>query len=168
MFGWRTYGGLKAAYRCWHTFASGDEQIHLWFAYAKKEYGGCIRFNTPALLAAIKRTPGLVHGPMRYTPREEITAKELKASAPEDLPFIKRRPYAAEQEYRVLWSGGPDETPPAIPLAGIVEGVALAPGMAAPFGTALAAMLEARYGLKVRHSRLLNSPGWISLFNTLG
>ena len=88
------------------------------------------------------------------------------------MPFIKRRPYAAEQEYRVLWSGGPDETPPAIPLAGIVEGVTLAASMAAgtaaSFGTALAAMLEARYGLKVRHSRLLNSPGWISLFNTLG
>ena len=38
----------------------------------------------------------------------------------------------------------------------------------ATFGTALAEMLEARYALKVRHSRLLNSPDWIRLFANLG
>ena len=42
------------------------------------------------------------------------------------------RPCKTGHEYRVLWSGGPDETPPAIPLAGLVDGVTLAPDMAAP------------------------------------
>ena len=94
------------------SLASGDEQIHLWFAYAKKEYGACLHFKTSALLAALNRTPGLVHGPLRYTHRDELSAKALRALPPEELPFIKRRPYDTEQEYRVLWSGGPDETPP--------------------------------------------------------
>ncbi|MDR2482473.1 MAG: hypothetical protein LBD08_02445 [Treponema sp.] len=150
------------------SLASGDEQIHLWFAYARKEYGAYLRFNTSALLAALERIPGLVCGPLRYTPREDISAAELRAAGPEALPFIKRRPYEAEQEYRVLWTGGPDESPPEIPIAGLLDRVTLAPGMAAPFGPALAEMLAARYTLKVQRSRLLNSPDWISLFNNLG
>ena len=162
------------------SFAAGDEQIHLWFAYARKDCGGCIRFKTPALLAALDRIPGLVHGrPMRYISQKDLSAKELRALPPEALPFIKRRPYEAEQEYRVLWSGGPDETPPTISIEGLVEGITLAPGISAnkaadkdaPFATALAEMLEARYteryALKVRHSRLLSSPDWISLFANL-
>ena len=151
--------------------AGGDKQIHLWFAYAKKEYGGCIRFKTPVLLAAIKRIPGLLYGPMRYTSREEINAKELRALPPEELPFIKRRPYEAEQEYRILWTGGPDETPPAIPVTGLVDRVTLAPAMTESFSHALKEMLETRYaekyGLQIQRSRLLNSPGWISLLSKL-
>ena len=70
--------------------------------------------------------------------------------------------------------------PPAIPIAGLVDGITPAPGLSAgkaadtsaskdaPFGAALSEMLEVRYALKVRHSRLLSSPDWISLFANLG
>jgi hypothetical protein len=161
------------------SFADGDEQIHHWFEYAHKEYGAGIRFKTPALLAALKKEKRFVCGPMCYTPLNELSAKELKTYAPEELPFIKRRPYESEQEYRVLWTGGLAETPPAIPVAGLIDCVTLAPGMTKPlpsgvenpFGPALAEMLSARYaeryGFKVQQSRLLNSPDWRSLFNKL-
>ncbi|MDR2489813.1 MAG: hypothetical protein LBD20_00245 [Spirochaetaceae bacterium] len=176
-----------AAQVCAVSFASGDEQIHHWFNYACKTYGGCIHFNTAALLAALDAIPGLIHRPIRYIPQEEISAKKLAALPPEDLPFIKRRPYEAEQEYRVLWSGGPDDAPPSIPLSGLIDHLTLAPGMTTPhasgeangeaagkpnpFGPALADMLTAhysgRYGLAVHQSRLLYSRDWTSLFDNV-
>ena len=154
------------------SFAAGDEQIHLWLAYARKDYGGCIRFNTPALLAALGHIPGLVHGPMRYTPRQELTAGELAAAAPKDLPFIKRRPLRSRTGIPRPLVRRPGRNAPRYPPAGLVDGITLAPGLAAPFGPALTEMLEARYAarcaLKVRHSRLLSSPDWIRLFDRLG
>jgi hypothetical protein len=135
------------------SLAGGDEQIHHWFAYAHKEYGAGIRFKTPALLAALKKEKRFVCDFMRYTPRNKLSAKELKTYAPRELPFIKRRPYEGEQEYRVLWTGSLAETPPAIPVAGLIDCVTLAPGMTKPlpsgmenpFGPALAELLSARY-----------------------
>ena len=154
------------------SLASGDEQIHLWFEYAHKEYGACIHFKTPALLAALKKEKRFICGPIRYTPRDKLSAQELKAHTPVEWPFIKRRPYENEQEYRVLWTGGPDETPPAIPLAGLLDSITLAPGLPSPCNTVLQKMLSANYAekyrLKVQSSRLLNSPDWIRLFNRLG
>jgi hypothetical protein len=85
----------------------------------------------------------------------------------EKLPFIKRRPYEAEQEYRVIWTGAAGAEPPVIPVEGLIDHITLAPGLAGtPQGEALKKLLETAYKLTVHFSLLLrDEKHWISKFN---
>jgi hypothetical protein len=98
---------------------------------------------------------------------KDFTAAWLKQQPVEKWPFIKRRPYEAEQEYRVIWTGAAGTEPPLIPVAGLIDYITLAPGLAAtPRGAALKKMLEAAYELPVQFFRLLQDDEWISKFKS--
>ncbi|MDR2176501.1 MAG: hypothetical protein LBP20_00470 [Treponema sp.] len=149
-------------------FAQGKEQIHHWFYYAKKDSGCCIHFKDEALLAALGGEPAFLRGSVSYMSSKDFTAAWLKQQPVEKWPFIKRRPYEAEQEYRVIWTGDAGAEPPLIPVAGLIDYITLAPGLAGtPRGEALKKMLETTYKLTVQFSRLLQNDDWISRFNTL-
>jgi hypothetical protein len=148
------------------SFAEGPEQIHHWFYYAKKDNGVCIHFKTPLLLEALQREPSFSRGPVDYVSRDDLPAK-LKTLPVERIPFIKRRPYETEQEYRVVWTGAVGEKAPAVAVTGLIEYITLAPGLAGPKGCGLHRMLETKYGLTVKRSRLLEDADWIRCFEHL-
>jgi hypothetical protein len=146
-------------------FAQGKEQIHHWFYYAKKDSGCCIHFKDGPLLAALGGEASFLCDSVSYLSSEELTAAWLNQQPVEQWPFIKRRPYEAEQEYRVIWTGKAGAEPPVIPVAGLIDYITLAPGLAAtPQEAALKKMLEAAYELPVQFSRLLQDGDWISKF----
>jgi hypothetical protein len=150
-------------------FAQGDEQIHHWFYYAKKDSGCCIHFKDEDLLTALRREPAFLCDSVSYISSEDFKAAWLKQQPVEKWPFIKRRPYEAEQEYRVIWTGDVGTEPPPIPIAGLIDHITLAPGLAAdPRGAALKTLLETRYALTVHFSRLLrDDTHWISKFDKI-
>jgi hypothetical protein len=148
-------------------FAQGKEQIHHWFYYAQKDSGCCIHFKDGPLLAALGGESSFLCDSVVYLSSEDFTAAWLKQQPVEKWPFIKRRPYEAEQEYRVIWTGKVGAEPPLIPVAGLIDHITLAPGLAAtPRGAALKKMLEAVYELPVHISRLLQDGDWISKFKS--
>jgi hypothetical protein len=153
---------------CALCFAQGKEQIHHWFYYAKKDSGCCIHFKDEPLLAALGREPAFLCDSVSYMSSEDFTAAWLRQQPVEKLPFIKRRPYETEQEYRVIWTGKADTKPPVVPVSGLIDYVTLAPGLiATPQGEALKTMLETTYKLTVRFSLLLRDNDWISKFNNI-
>jgi hypothetical protein len=162
----RKTGAEKTCVLC---FAQGKEQIHHWFYYAKKDSGCCIHFKDEPLLAALGREPSFLCDSVSYMSSKDVTAEWLRQQPVEKLPFIKRRPYEAEQEYRVIWRGKADAESPLIPVAGLIDNVTLAPGLiATPQGEALKKMLETTYKLTVHFSLLLrNENHWISRFNNI-
>ena len=83
--------------------AQGREMVHHWFTYAPND-GCCIMLNAEKLLAQIDGQASFLHGHVTYFSRQDISVKMLRELPCEKLPFIKRRPYECEQEYRVIWS----------------------------------------------------------------
>jgi hypothetical protein len=160
----RLSGRRKARVLC---LAEGTEQIHHWFYYAKKDSGCCIHFKTSKFLAAIKKESRFLCGFVNYTPEKELSAAELKKTPPEAIPFIKRRAYEGEKEYRIIWTGEEDEEAPGIPVLDLIQSITLGPGPAGPFRETLKQMLKAKYGLPVNFSRLLENPAWIRKFDRL-
>jgi hypothetical protein len=56
-------------------FAQGDEQIHHWFCYAKKDSGCCIHFKDDALFAAMEKEPAFLRNLVMYMPPDDFTAE---------------------------------------------------------------------------------------------
>ena len=105
--------------------AEGEEVYTHWQGYAPK---GCqIQFNTEALLKNLK--PEFLHGFVNYKPAKEVTASYLKKLSTNKLPFLKRRPYECEKEYRIVWFGQNAENAK-IPLdENTIECITLAPDL---------------------------------------
>jgi len=148
--------------------AQGREMVHHWFTYAPND-GCCIMLNAEKLLAQFDGQASFLHGHVTYFSRQDISAKMLRELPCEKLPFIKRRPYECEQEYRVIWSAAapPQNSAPAISIKGCIENVTLAPGFPGHEAQSLIDLLRDRYALQTNRSRILNREDWTSLFDNL-
>lgn len=81
-------------------FTTKPEQFHHWKVFAGTSSGVCIRFKANKLLTCFDQKPGIRSGAVEYR-----LIKELKNDLPsvDELPFIKRRQYEDEAEFRILY-----------------------------------------------------------------
>lgn len=81
-------------------FTRAAETYHHWRVFSNGASGVCICFRE----AILKRNASKVHGlrikPVEYLTIEEVRKKNVSAAR---LPFVKRYPFKAEQEVRMLW-----------------------------------------------------------------
>lgn len=80
-------------------FTAVRETYHHWRVFAPGSGGVCIQFKGPMLIDAVSR-PGVRAEPVRYLTLDESRATKLVR---EDLPFLKRYPYAEEKEFRFIF-----------------------------------------------------------------
>jgi hypothetical protein len=83
-------------------FTHRSETIHLWKAFADGPAGCYIEFSARKLIEIFDKTKGMRHGVVEYKSIRNAGENAFKLK---QIPFIKRRPYAVEQEYRVIWEG---------------------------------------------------------------
>jgi hypothetical protein len=83
-------------------FSHRSETIHLWKAFADGPAGCCIEFSARKLTEIFDKTKGIRHSKVEYKSIRNAGENAFKLK---QIPFIKRRPYAVEQEYRVIWEG---------------------------------------------------------------
>jgi hypothetical protein len=88
-------------------FSIGDETIHHWKAYADGISGCCIEFDGIRLLESFQGMSGFRWGHIEYKKIREVETMELDTDR---IPFIKRKPYRFEEEFRILWEGKTDQT----------------------------------------------------------
>lgn len=82
-------------------FTHDGETIHHWKTFANGPGGCCIEFSANRLIQVLDGISGLRHRMVEYKKITEAKSEfELK-----DIPFIKRKPYQFEREYRVIWEG---------------------------------------------------------------
>ena len=146
-------------------FAFGPESSHHWARYAEGD-GCCIMFDGGRLLERIAAS-GLLHGEVRYYSVEDLTAAKLRAMGVDALPFIKRRPYECESEYRVVWAGERTGKGPVLDVGGCIDCVTLSADFNPHAAGAVERLLNERYKTKTKRSRLLASDQWISKFKNL-
>ena len=85
-------------------FTHDYETIHHWKTFANGSSGCCIEFDADKLIQIFKKAK-LRHGIVEYKKIKEATPNSFKLN---QMPFIKRKPYECEQEYRIIWEGDTD------------------------------------------------------------
>ena len=81
-------------------FTEASQTYHHWHVFAGDSAGVRITFNREKLLACLGEISGVRHGKVTYS---TLKAMETKLPAVDDLPFIKRRGYQHEKEFRVIF-----------------------------------------------------------------
>ena len=82
-------------------FAATEETYHHWRVSSHGADGVCISFDRKPLLGAFKEQAGITMGKVSYEQVETVAGwPELKVA---QLPFLKRKPYEPEKEYRVIY-----------------------------------------------------------------
>ena len=81
-------------------FSMASETYRHWRVFTHGSEGVCIEFERQTRLAKLSRIDGLRSGPAEY---ERIDILETKPPSVDDPPFLKRLPYEAEQEFRLVY-----------------------------------------------------------------
>lgn len=97
--------GMKSVLAlCFVEYESKDaEKYHHWKVYSGSTSGVCIQFKGDKLISYIDSVPGIIHNTVTYK-----TVKELRTICQEtswkELPFIKRKAYNGEVEFRIIYN----------------------------------------------------------------
>ncbi len=75
-----------------------DDNIHHWNAFASGTSGVCIRFSPNRLLGQLS-LQGIKHDKAEYVRVRDLADFNYSL---EKLPFVKREPFEAEKEYRLI------------------------------------------------------------------
>ena len=82
-------------------FSHGSETIHHWKTFANGPSGCCIEFDAEKLITLFEKEK-LKHGEVHYRKIRNVKPETFEL---DEMPFIKRAPYACETEYRVIYEG---------------------------------------------------------------
>lgn len=149
-------------------FAEGTEKYHYWKAFSNGPDGVCILFEKEKLLSAFRGDDKIEHRRVKYVPMREIEKSPPDVS---DLPFLKRYPYRAEREYRVIYTDtGELIEPKDYPIDDLscVKQIRLSPWMPSPLVDSVRKTLKDIPGcerLKIRRSTVVDSERWKSAVN---
>jgi hypothetical protein len=82
-------------------FSEADETYHHWRVFSHGSQGVCIQFDKAKFLKQFEIDKRIKHGNMRYARRSAFAVP--RTIRLEDLPFLKRRQYEDEREYRIVY-----------------------------------------------------------------
>jgi len=143
-------------------FAIGTEQAHHWQLFASSDHGLCISFDFVRAVSYFKNLP-ILSDPVKYRSLQEI--RDMGEIEQDDLPFLKRDTFEAEDEYRIVaWEESffADETY-AIPIPlDLITRVTFGPAMPKGFTKTLMEFRnqpDAKH-ITFHHSRLVNNASW--------
>ena len=143
-------------------FAEAAETYHHWKTFSNGPDGISINFEKDKLLSTFSRDNKIEHRHVRYIPMRKIETLSLDIS---ELPFLKRYPFRAEKEYRVIYVDTEALTKPKnydINLSWI-KWIRLSPWMPEPFVESVKKALRSISGckkLKIVQSRVIRSEKW--------
>ena len=81
-------------------FSECSETYHHWKVFSGNSSGVCIEFEKIKLLDQLSKFNGLRYGSVEYRTIKSIEEKRPRL---EELPFIKRRPFKDEKEFRIIY-----------------------------------------------------------------
>lgn len=148
-------------------FAQAAETYHHWRVFSGGIDGVCIEFDKDKLLSAFDGLPSIRQGPVAY--RLIATLKKRVEIDVEELPFLKRKPYEPECEYRIIHVDRDDVVKPsqAFPISmRSIRRITLSPWMHGSLRESISKTLRGIPGceqLKVARSTLVGNREWQEL-----
>lgn len=82
-------------------FAQTSETYHHWRVFSPGPDGVCVEFNKSPLVESLEGQTGVIQGEVQYATIPALRRRAAVAAS--DLPFLKRKPYEPECEYRVVY-----------------------------------------------------------------
>lgn len=159
---YRKSTGAKSMYAL--CFTHGGETIHHWNAFAAGTAGCYIEFSPERLFLMLKKHSEVQHGRVQY-----ISVRDIASVAPQNLPFIKRQPFAPEKEYRII-ATTPHEQGPVFELdldINVIRRITINNKMPAEVFRSLKKSLKCiapDYKGGIYQSTLFSNPVWINHF----
>jgi hypothetical protein len=141
-----------------------DETYHHWHIFAGHGHGVCVVFRKRKFIQHISAVDDLVHGPVIYRNLSSINRE--KAVPTDELPFLKRKMFEDEREYRIVGLeeelfGSPSRR---IPITlDLIERVVFSPYAPRPLLDTLKERLVSDKEVETitfRHSTLTNNREW--------
>jgi hypothetical protein len=145
-------------------FSKKRETFHHWKIFSNGSSGVCVEFEKEQLLKPLSGQPGFVLKDVEYLYIKDVRARRPKV---EDWPFIKRKPFEDECEFRIVYENDTSEEPfKAVPISlNCILNVTLSPWV--PISVAetvktVIANIEGCEKLRVQRSSLLETSNWKS------
>lgn len=137
------------------------ETYHHWKVFTTSSDGCFIDFVKKPMLASIKDNDDYLYAEMEYALLAEMEGNKFKI---EDLPFLKRAGFAAEREYRIIYTGDCVGDAHFMPIdLEWIRRIVLNPWLPQPVADSIMATFRELCGphdLKVTASKLTNSQTW--------
>lgn len=143
-------------------FSTRRETFHHWKVFSGGSSGVCIEFNKNRFLKAFTSSRGFRYGEMDYQ-----LIKNVKSNRPavERWPFLKRKAFKDEREFRILYENG--ATSERVKHVGIdlgtINKVTLSPWLADAVAESVRVLIKTIEGcerLEVNRSSLIDNAGW--------
>jgi hypothetical protein len=148
-------------------FTETDETYHHWRVFAGGAGGIRVTFKRSSLIETVSCVPEIRSCKVEYK-----LLSDIKGQRPEiaQLPFLKRYPYGAEDEYRLIYES---RTAPQAPVdidlpLNTIRRVTLSPWMNARVASAVKEILRSIPGctkLSITHSTLIGNDDWMAYGN---
>ena len=143
-------------------FSICSETFHHWKVFSSGPAGVCLEFNTQRLLQAFDQDRGFSTGLVEYCLIKDVKQKK---PALKRWPFLKRRAFRDEQEFRILYESRTERLRSKsveIELASIQK-ITLSPWLPAAVAKPVVRIIKQIDGcakMDVRPSSLLDNAGW--------
>jgi hypothetical protein len=148
-------------------FSLRSETFHHWRVFSSGLAGVCIEFDKSKLLQSITTKEGFRHEKVSY---HWIGDLKKKKPRPESWPFLKRKPFEDEREYRITFeskTASLRERPIPIDLS-FVRKVTLSPWLSGVVADSVIRTIKTIGGcahLDVSLSSLINNAGWRAIID---
>lgn len=141
-------------------FSQESETVSYWADYADNYRGCCVQFDKESLLNSIKDLNLIFSREVHYLSMKELNSKQIIPV--KDLPFIKRWPYRAENEYRIVTVDG-SEPNPSIPICmNWIKKVTIGPNIPDHEFKVIKSIVHELGITTVNHSRVLYYDAWVN------
>jgi len=143
-------------------FTHNSETVHHWSAFAGGSAGCCLEFSPDRLFSILDAYDNVSHGKVEY-----ISMPGIGDVKPENLPFVKRRPFAPEKEYRIIATSSAQQRP-AFDIdidINVIRRITISnkiPNVVYQSIKESLMELAPEYKGKIYHSTLYNNPVWIN------
>ena len=143
-------------------FSQAPQQYHHWKIYAPGADGVRIKFEKEKLLSAFEEDPRIVKAAVRYGYISEFGDNSIEKY---DLPFLKRKAFEDEEEYRLVYRDRAEHSESIayeFDLDSIIE-VTLSPWMPDELVESTVGVLKSIKGcgaLQIRKSTLIENEKW--------
>jgi hypothetical protein len=146
-------------------FTHENETIHHWKTFSNGPSGCCIEFSADKLIEIFKTVKGLRHGKVSYKKINDAGSMPFDLQS---IPFIKRKPYEFEREYRAIWEGKGEVNYLEIDIPiSIVRRITFSQQMPEIVFESVKAMLAKNYKSlagKINRSTIYRNDRWINYF----
>ena len=144
---------------------STTEKYHIWKIYAGNSSGVCIQFFRDKLISCIEPIPGINCKSVTYKTIAKFE-KDEKSTSWQQLPFIKRKAFSGEKEFRIVYESdlAQEVETKAIPIEfGCISKIILNPWIPEPVYKEVCSVLKGIDGcdkLRITQSTILNNARW--------